>query len=81
MARLVSGVGQRQIFGAVLLFGERHQALGQRLGRGVLLRVELRAEFLVDRDAVGIGDREYAGAAREYAAQVRAAAISHPEKI
>ena len=51
-------VGQRQLFGAVLLFGELHEAFGQRLGLGVFLRVELRAEFLVDGDAVGVGDGE-----------------------
>ena len=35
-------IGQRQLFGAVLLFGELHQPFGQRLRLGVLLRVELR---------------------------------------
>ena len=65
------------LVGAVLLFRELHQAFGERLRLGILLRVELRAEFLVDRDAVGIGDGEQAGVKTP----AREVALSHPNVL
>ena len=51
-------LGQHQFIRAVLLLGQLDQLFGQRSRGGVLPCVVLRAEFLVDRQAVGIGHGE-----------------------
>ena len=51
-------IGELQLFRSVLLLGEPDQPLGQRLRFDLMLGLELGEELPVDRDPLGVVDRE-----------------------